>query len=33
MWRGGWKDLTTLLTCYQQPDHATMRAVMERAPV
>lgn len=30
---GGWKDLTTLLTCYQQPDHATMRAVMERAPI
>lgn len=30
---GGWKDLTTLLTCYQQPDSATMRARdMERAP-
>jgi integrase len=25
---GGWKDTQTLLTCYQQPDRATMLAVM-----
>jgi integrase len=30
---GGWRDLTTLLTCYQQPDPDTMRAVMDRAPI
>jgi integrase len=26
---GGWKDLTTLLTCYQQPDEETMRQVVD----
>ena len=26
---GGWKDLTTLLTVYQQPDEQTLRSVME----
>jgi hypothetical protein len=25
---GGWKDVTTLLTCYQQADEATMLKVM-----
>ena len=25
---GGWKDVETLLTCYQQPDAETMLAVM-----
>ena len=25
---GGWKDTSTLLTCYQQPDHDTMRRVL-----
>ncbi len=25
---GGWKDTETLLTCYQQPDHDTLLAVM-----
>jgi hypothetical protein len=30
---GGWKDLTTLLTCYQQPDPDTMRAVIDRTPI
>ena len=30
---GGWKDLTTLLTCYQQPDPDTMRAVIDRIPI
>ena len=25
---GGWRDLTTLLTCYQQPDEETMREVV-----
>lgn len=29
---GGWSDVQTLLTCYQQPDPATMRAVVD-APV
>jgi hypothetical protein len=29
---GGWRDITTLLTCYQQPDEATMRAVVEYQP-
>jgi integrase len=29
---GGWKDLATLLTCYQQPDTDTMRAVVELTP-
>ena len=28
---GEWKDLTTLLTCYQQPDPDTMRAVIDLA--
>ena len=26
---GGWKDVTTLLTCYQHSDDATMLKVME----
>lgn len=26
---GGWRDLTTLLTCYQQPDDETMREVVD----
>jgi hypothetical protein len=26
---GGWKDVTTLLTCYQHVDEATMLKVME----
>jgi integrase len=32
---GGWSDVGTLLRCYQQPDDATMLAVMshERTPV
>jgi integrase len=30
---GGWHDLTTLLTCYQQPDEDTMRAVVDYQPV
>jgi hypothetical protein len=25
---GGWKDIATLLRCYQQPDRETLRAVM-----
>ncbi len=29
---GGWKDPTTLLKCYQQPDEATIRCVMLEAP-
>ena len=26
---GGWKDITTLIDCYQQPDDDTLRAVVE----
>ena len=26
---GGWRDLTTLLTCYQQPDEETLREVVD----
>jgi hypothetical protein len=26
---GGWKDVTTLLTCYQHSDEATLLKVME----
>lgn len=26
---GGWKDVTTLLTCYQQPDEDTLREVVD----
>ena len=26
---GGWKDVTTLLTCYQHADEATMPEVMQ----
>jgi hypothetical protein len=26
---GGWSDVHTLLTCYQQPDEQTLRAVVE----
>ena len=26
---GGWKDVTTLINCYQQPDEDTLRAVVE----
>jgi hypothetical protein len=31
MWqpRGGWKDITTLINCYQQPDEETLRSVVE----
>ena len=29
---GGWRDINTLLTCYQHPDSATMRAVVELKP-
>lgn len=29
---GGWKDPTTLLKCYQQPDEATIRRVVLEAP-
>jgi integrase len=28
---GGWQDVETLLECYQQPDHDTMQAVMDKA--
>jgi len=26
---GGWKDVTTLINCYQQPDDDTLRMVVE----
>jgi hypothetical protein len=26
---GGWKDITTLIDCYRQPDEKTLRAVVE----
>jgi hypothetical protein len=26
---GGWKDISTLIDCYQQPDDDTRRAVVE----
>jgi len=26
---GGWKDITTLVTCYQQQDDDTLRRVVE----
>jgi hypothetical protein len=26
---GGWKDISTLIDCYQQPDDETLRAVVE----
>lgn len=26
---GGWKDITTLINCYQQPDEETVRSVVE----
>lgn len=26
---GGWKDITTLIDCYQQPDEDTLRQVVE----
>lgn len=26
---GGWKDITTLIECYQQPDEDTLRAAAE----
>jgi hypothetical protein len=26
---GGWKYITTLINCYQQPDEDTLRAVVE----
>jgi integrase len=29
---GGWKDITTLIECYQQPDDLTLRAVVEFMP-
>jgi hypothetical protein len=29
---GGWKDVTTLINCYQQPDDATLRSVVEFTP-
>jgi hypothetical protein len=25
----GWKDITTLIDCYQQPDEETLRSVVE----
>ena len=30
---GGWRDIETLLTCYQQPDRETQLRVMETARV
>jgi integrase len=30
---GGWRDINTLLTCYQQPDVDTMRSVIELRPI
>ena len=30
---GGWRDINTLLTCYQHPDSDTMRAVVELSPL
>lgn len=30
---GGWRDINTLLTCYQHPDSDTMRAVVELSPI
>ena len=27
---GGWKSIQTILTCYQQPDEATMREALKR---
>ena len=29
---GGWKDITTLIECYQQPDDVTLRAVVDYLP-
>jgi integrase len=29
---GGWKDVTTLINCYQPPDEATLRTVVEFTP-
>jgi hypothetical protein len=29
---GGWKDAATLINCYQQPDEATLRSVVEFTP-
>lgn len=26
---GGWRDIQTLMTCYQQPDEETMREVVD----
>jgi hypothetical protein len=26
---GGWKDVTTLINCYQQPDEDTLRSVVD----
>ena len=26
---GGWRDISTLINCYQQPDEATIKAVVE----
>jgi hypothetical protein len=26
---GGWKDITRVIDCYQQPDQETLRAVVE----
>lgn len=26
---GGWKDISTLIDCYQQPDDDTLRAIVE----
>ena len=26
---GGWRDITTLVNCYQQPDEATIKALVE----
>jgi hypothetical protein len=29
---GGWKDVTTLINCYQQPDEDTLRSMVEFTP-
>jgi hypothetical protein len=29
---GGWKNVTTLINCYQQPDEVTLRTVVEFTP-
>ncbi len=29
---GGWKDIMTLMECYQQPEEETLRSVVEYKP-